>query len=97
MTTTAQPTMSDVPDEVLEELPALLADLFRETWDYKVRVIYLPDLKAPVLAAITILDRQNQRIDSLELAAEDGIIAFKDPFRFSHALTMYMRGVEATR
>lgn len=86
---TAEPTLAD--DQILLNVPRTSADLVRTTWDYEVRVIYLPDLSAPECAWVSILDRKGNMIgEPITLTVEDGIEAFKNPRKFSNELNDFL-------
>lgn len=88
----------DVPQELLAEVPAILADLFEQKTGYSVRVIYLPDLKAPESAHVVILNGDNKPIDTItDLPLDQVMDAFRYPQRYSGALRDYLNGTPAKK
>ena len=94
--TQAPDAITEVPTELLAEVPQILADLYRAEGGYKVRVIYLPELKEPEEFHVTILTSGNVVLDTIKLPVLEenqyGLDVFRHPARYSEKLRRYLNG-----
>lgn len=88
--------ITEVPAELLAEVPEILADLYRAEGGYKIRMIYLPDLNEPDEVHVTILSSGNVVLETLKLPVTGengyGLDVFRHPAMYSEKLRRYLNG-----
>ncbi len=72
-------TTTPLPAELLAEVPTDIADLSRKTSTYEIQVIYLPDIKTPETAQITLKDPDGSARGTLTVPAEQALDVFRHP------------------
>lgn len=78
----------------LEKQLADPADLYREEGGFTVSVIFLPDLKKPKEAQVSVKTRDGAKIDNFKVPADKAWEAFNHTTQFSEKLLEFLGGTK---